>query len=525
MPSLTTVAIWAGTFGLASGDWQFRSRPDLAPPRLNITIPATDEVAPGYIFVAPYSGIQGPGARPEQPAGYIFTNTGDLVWSSLGHLAGWVNNLRPVTYEGRPGLQAFHGSVDPIHGHGYGIPVILDQSYRQIAAVQSRSEKLLSIHEFRIVGQKTALVEVYQPTPMDLTPYGGSRGEMWIADEIFQEIDIATGEVIFEGHSLDFASPAESVISLRSGVASTGQNSSDAWDYFHLNSIDKDDEGNYLVSGCHTSTIYKIDGQSGDVIWRLGGRMSNFSLTGGWTFGFQHDARFLGRSTDETLETISFFDNSARSNASKPDGIEHLNPSSSGRIVLLNHEDGTAKVVQTFIPPDNLSVSSQGNTQALDNGNVFISWGQRGAVTEFKADGTPIFHANLDSGLAAVSVWNYRGFRHEWTGEPFQKPSIVALRGRSNTTVYVSWNGDTKTKMWRFFACFGSRSKNKSTSVKLAGESTRSSFETSFTLPDWLDKYRGLGIGFFAEAVDANGTVLTTTDEITVQVDVNQEME
>lgn len=208
MPSLTAVAIWAGTFGLASGDWQFRSRPDLAPPRLNITIPATDEVAPGYIFVAPYSGIQGPGARPEQPAGYIFTNTGDLVWSSLGRLAGWVSNLRPVTYEGKPALQAFHGSVDPIHGHGYGIPVILDQSYRQIAAVQSRSEKLLSIHEFRIVRQKTALLEVYLPTPMDLTPYGGSRGEMWIADEIFQEIDIATGEVIFEGHSIDFASPA-----------------------------------------------------------------------------------------------------------------------------------------------------------------------------------------------------------------------------------------------------------------------------------------------------------------------------
>lgn len=44
--------------GFAAADWQFRSRPDLAPPRLNITIPATSDVEKGYLFVAPFAGIE-----------------------------------------------------------------------------------------------------------------------------------------------------------------------------------------------------------------------------------------------------------------------------------------------------------------------------------------------------------------------------------------------------------------------------------------------------------------------------------
>jgi hypothetical protein len=202
------LALVAALVGSCYADWQYASRPDLAPPKLNITIPAAHDVSPGYIFVGPYPGFDGVRAGPEQAAAYIFTNDGDLVWSSLGYYAGWVGNFQAVQYQGKPVLQAFQGYLDPFHGHGYGTPLLLDDHYRPVALVESLNHRLISIHEFKIVNEKTALVEIYQPTAIDLTPYGGTGEENWIADGIFQEFDIATGKLIFEGHTLDWASPA-----------------------------------------------------------------------------------------------------------------------------------------------------------------------------------------------------------------------------------------------------------------------------------------------------------------------------
>src|SRR5207245_11514768 len=76
-------------------------------------------------------------------------------------------------------------------------------------------------------------------------------------------------------------------------------------DYFHLNSLDLDADGNLLVSARNTSTIYKIDRKSGKVLWRLGGMKSDFAVEPAASFGFQHDVR---RRPDGT---ITIFDNNA----------------------------------------------------------------------------------------------------------------------------------------------------------------------------------------------------------------------
>lgn len=212
-----TVALAVASAGLAQADWQYRSRPDLSPPRLNITIPAGDDISPGYIFVTPYPGFGSDGSLPEQPTGYIFRNDGDLVWSSLGYFSGWVANFQARTYRGKPVLQAFQGIVDPKRGHGFGSPLLLDQEYRPVAQVQGLSGRLLDVHEFRIVDEKTALVEGYQPTPFDLTKYGGKKEQQWIVNGIIQEIDIETGELLFEAHTLDFAGPDGGFLAISSG--------------------------------------------------------------------------------------------------------------------------------------------------------------------------------------------------------------------------------------------------------------------------------------------------------------------
>jgi hypothetical protein len=69
---------------------------------------------------------------------------------------------------------------------------------------------------------------------------------------IVQEIDIATGRVVFEWHSYPSVPEKDSVIS----PPTTPDTS---YDYFHLNAIDVDTDGNLLVSARNTSTVYKLD--------------------------------------------------------------------------------------------------------------------------------------------------------------------------------------------------------------------------------------------------------------------------
>jgi len=132
-------------------------------------------VALGYIFVAPYPSFEPDKAVLEQPAAYIFGDNGNLVWSGPGYLGCWVGNFQAARYKGRPVLQAFQGTVDRLRGHGFGTVALLNETYQQIATVQSRN-KLMDLYEFRIVNEETALVEIYRPTPYDLGPYAGRGG-------------------------------------------------------------------------------------------------------------------------------------------------------------------------------------------------------------------------------------------------------------------------------------------------------------------------------------------------------------
>ena len=104
----------------------------------------------------------------------------------------------------------------------------------------------------------------------------------------------------------------------------------------------------------------------------------------------------------------------------------------------MNTRTWEATLVQAFHPPDSLLSKSQGSAQVLPGRNVLVNWGSSGAVTEFKSDGTPIFHAYLDSGSPGDGVENYCAFRYNWTGLPYERPAIVALNNGKSTTIYVS---------------------------------------------------------------------------------------
>ena len=226
MRALQTWAFAAALLPLASADWQFKSRSDLAPPRLNITIPASPDVEKGYLFVAPFPGLPDTGTEmhgPRQEGPYIFRDDGELVWSGYTYYSIWATNFQKARWNGKDILFSFEGDHNPGYGHGHGHATILDQHYETIRELRAGNHKLMDKHEFHIIDEQTALIQVYQPVPTDLTRWDSSPEQQWIVDAIFQgvlcqiqshfqkliqiELNIETGELLFEWSSLAHVSP------------------------------------------------------------------------------------------------------------------------------------------------------------------------------------------------------------------------------------------------------------------------------------------------------------------------------
>ncbi|KAJ5946473.1 hypothetical protein N7454_003312 [Penicillium verhagenii] len=477
---------------IVSADWQYLSRPDLAPPVLKITVPAAPGTESGYIFVAPKQGTGTDAALygPEQPGPYIFRDDGDLVWSGVGYFSGYIIDLGVVVIDGEPALRAFEGSLDAQHVRMNGHHSVLDNRYQNVAVVGAASHRLVSGHEFNVIDGKTALVEVTVPVPTDLSIYGGDEGQQWIISSGFQglalqdihtgdiqliltEIDIHTRELIFEWYCLDHINPNYSMISLESEGPYNGRSAVNGWHYFLINSVDKDDEGNYLISARHYSAIFKINGTTGEIIWQLGGNHgSTYEIPPGLEFSMQHDARFRFRSPDGSVERISFLDN-ANGNGNPSDSS---GPISKARYIELNNPTKTVSEIWTYPAPGGLFAPSQGNVQFLTNGNSLVNWGQTGVITEYSEEGNIIYQASMDS-YPTQGVHSYRAFRSHWTGISSEEPAALALRKQGGgILVWVSWNGDTETRAWKFHL----RKIQSDQDDRILGVQTRTGFETKF---------------------------------------------
>ncbi|KJZ73696.1 hypothetical protein HIM_06814 [Hirsutella minnesotensis 3608] len=514
--SIVKVLIGAALFvrwGVA--DTTFKSRPDLAPVKLNITQACPESgCAPGYYFVAPFNGHADQlNYHPAQPGPYILTDSGEVVWSGFTYYSPWNANFHASRWNGQDVLVCFEGRHNGPHGHGHGHHTFLSQHYDTIRELRAGGHYLSDKHEFIIVNEQTALIQIYQPVQRNLSEYGGTDAQTWVVDVIFQELDIQTGEVIFQWHSLDHVSPNDSKLPLPQGLAGTGHNSSTAWDYFHINSVVKGDDGHYLLSARHASTIFKINGTDGSIIWRVGGNRSDFKLGKDVEFGFQHHARYLPGGND-TVDLISLFDNSVYGSESngKPKDVKIFDYSR-GKYIALDHRRHEAKLVQAFLPPNNSILSkSQGSLQTIPGGNVLINWGSEGQITEYDPQGKILFHAHLDSGRLANNVQNYRAFKFNWTGYSPETPALVAHHDGGAVKLYVSWNGDTRVASWRFT---GSKAKADGGKIKVFSKAaTRAGFETVLEVP-----VSGLDIKSTTVSVEAlgeNGQVIARSQAVRI---------
>lgn len=328
----------------------YRSRPDLTPPQVLVQVPA-GAVAPGLLFYTPSNGSGSDG-----PA--IFDNEGDLIW--LRPDSGTqVTNLNVVELAGQPTLAWWEGSVNG--GIGTGDVVLADSTYREISRVRAGNGRRADLHEFQLTPQGTALLLADAGVPAASALAGAGLGGQ-VMDCAVQEIDLRTGAVLFEWHSVDHIAIDESFVPPTTDPTAI-------YDYVHANSIDVDRDGDLLVSARNTSAVYKIDRTTGAIIWRLGGKRSDFAMDAAG-FSWQHDAR---RQTDGTL---TIFDDSTSPGHSR------------AIIVQLDEEAKTATLVRAFEHPTPLFARSQGNLQVL--ARIHRTSSSDGSMTAAGRRSTPI---------------------------------------------------------------------------------------------------------------------------------------
>ena len=80
----------------------------------------------------------------------------------------------------------------------------------------------------------------------------GGPADQKVFDGIVQEIDIPTGKLLFQWNSADHV-PFRDSHNPRPGSAAS------QWDWFHINAVHLDTDGNLLINSRFTWTTYKVD--------------------------------------------------------------------------------------------------------------------------------------------------------------------------------------------------------------------------------------------------------------------------
>lgn len=470
---------------VVDGYRRFVTRPDLNPPVMTITGPGAG--APGkYFFTnAPYSG-------PGRGGAVITDASGDLVWLGPDEPGKHRLDFNLQSYRGEPVLTWFEGVET--HGWGQGVAVIADSGYHRRYVIRAhggphdRGALNVDHHEFNITPGGHALVSAFRTYyDVDLRPVGGPANGVMVAG-VCQEIDIATGELVFEWDSLQDGVPLEET---RQPFRYMGQQfgvANNPYDYFHINSIAPTADGDLLISSRNTWGVYKIrrlGTRSSKIVWRMNGGKSDFTMGPGTSFYWQHHVR------PHPGGIMTVFDNGADPRKERQSRALVLHVDEEAMRVTLGH--------QYVHPGKPLIAVAMGSAQLLPDGNMLAGWGTNAYFSEFSPDGKLQIAGQMTTGNAS-----YRTFSYPWTGHPSGPPDVVARHRSGGATVYVSWNGATEAASWTILAG------KAPSSLARVGTARKLGFETAIEV-------RHGGPYFAVQANDRNGRLLATSATVKVQ--------
>ena len=396
---------------------RFHSRPELEPPALVISA-RSPSTSPGDLFSAPYSG-------PGQNGPMIFDEAGNVVWFNPVPSGDAASNFQVQQLDGKPVLTWWQGYIPP-QGFGEGEEVVLNSDYDLVGRVYAGNGFKADLHDFHITPQDTAVLTVFDPIDCDLAAVGGPHNGA-VTDAIFQEIDLRTGLVRREWHSLDHVPLSDSY--------SSAKTTSTEWpfDFFHLNSIDQLPSGRTLISARNTWTLYELNTLTGQILLRIGGKHSEVKLASGAATAFQHDATMLENGT------ISIFDNG---------GVPKVQPQSLGLVVSVNPTDKDRHAGGAVRTPQRALLRQPGQTSSSWPTATCSSAGAPSPTSPSSAPrGSSSSTATCTAPMSPTAPTASPGWERRATA-----PAIAAVPANAAVTVYASWNGATQVTSWRVLA-------------------------------------------------------------------------
>jgi len=262
---------------------------------------------------------------------------------------------------------------------------LMDKSFNVVDSVSCGNGYPTDVHEFRILPNGHFIIIGLDLHTFDMsTIVPGGNTSATVQGIVIQELD-RDKNVIFQWRSWDHYKITDAI-----GVDLTAQ----FVDYVHTNAVDIDYDGNIIISSRHLSEITKIDRQTGNIIWRFGGKNNQFSfLNDNIPFSYQHAVRRIDNGN------LTIFDN----------GNFHYDASPSRALEYrLDESNHTAMLVWQYVNNPVEDSGAMGYVQRLDNGNNLIGWGFASpAVSEVTPTGQKLFELSFPA-----NMYSYRAFKY-----------------------------------------------------------------------------------------------------------------
>jgi hypothetical protein len=384
-------------------------------PRISIT--TNNNPDPDPIFI----DNRGGGGKPYN---VIFDNNGSPIWYMR-----MPDERRDMTVQ-HNGVLTMLARDGGNHYNG------LDNHYQIITNYWAGNGYSGDEHELQVLADGTYLMTALATEPVDMTRYiTNGNPAASVTEDILQEFT-AAGDLIFQWRPWDYLDvrDEQQFIDITAG----------SFDFAHMNAIDIDTDGNILISCRNTSEVTKVNRDTGEIIWRLGGAHNQFTYVNDPLNGTrnQHAIRMV------TTNDYTIFDNGNLHSPSVSRGVEYK----------LDTNKMTATLIWQYPPVPTTAMFSyyMGDVQRLTNGNTLIDWaiGSLPKLTEVRPDGSKAFEMNW------VNQWEaYRVWRCPWQGVALQ-PYLILESYPDNVTLIFNQFGDTNVAFYRIYGGITSQSTN-----------------------------------------------------------------
>ncbi len=296
------------------------------------------------------------------PYGLVIDNTGRVVW--YRHLDGGPT----LNFQVQPTGRYTTSPISPVAGDP--TPWVefdpLGNETRKLGCANGLTSRF---HDLVSEPDGSYWLMCNETRTMDLTRYGGQPAA--VTGTVVQHVD-ALGTALFTWTPFDHFAITDLDSASRTGATVN---------WTHGNAIDFDTDGNLLISFRSLSEITKIDLATGAILWRLGGRANQFTISGA-------AAPFLGQHGMHLVapNLLQLLDNRGQAVGTQAERY------------ILDEAGRTARLSASYSSGPPVTALLGGSTQALAGGRVLVAYGDGERVQEYDAAGNVVWEIHNNPG-------------------------------------------------------------------------------------------------------------------------------